>query len=133
MQHANAGRLLIIDNDDTLVTVLRRRLEPLGFICDTANSGLQGLATFDADRHELVVTDLNMPSGDGVEVARAIRSRSDVPIVVVTGYREAFRTRVRAISGVTVLEKPFDLNDLVDLVDAEVAMWRGLQAVRTAG
>jgi len=128
MGHANAGRLLIIDNDDVLVHVLRRRLEPLGFVCDTANCGRQGLASFDADRHELVVTDLNMPSGDGIELSRAIRTRSDVPIVVVTGYREAFRTRVRAVPGVTVIEKPFDLNDLVDLVDAEVAMWRGLRA-----
>jgi DNA-binding response OmpR family regulator len=128
MDHANAGRLLIIDNDDALVHVLQRRLEPLGFACDTAHCGRQGVAAFDPDRHELVITDLNMPSGDGIELSRAIRGRSDVPIVVVTGYREAFRTRVRAVSGVTVIEKPFDLNDLVDLVDAEVAMWRGVRA-----
>ena len=128
MEHANAGRLLIIDNDDTLVRVLERRLAPLGFVCDTGNCGRQGIASFDPARHELVITDLNMPSGDGIELARAIRVKSDVPIVVVTGYREAFRTRVRAVPGVTVIEKPFDLNDLVDLVDAEVAMWRGVRA-----
>jgi DNA-binding response OmpR family regulator len=130
MEHVNAGRLLIIDNDDSLVRVLERRLEPLGFVCDTANCGRQGIASFDPSRHDLVITDLNMPSGDGVELARTIRSRSDVPIVVITGYREAFRTRVRAVPGVTVVEKPFDLNDLVDLVDTEVTMWRG---VRSAG
>ncbi len=128
MEQVTSGRLLIIDNDEMLVRVLERRLAPLGFVCDTANCGRQGLASFDPARHELVITDLNMPSGDGIELARAIRAKSDVPIVVVTGYREAFRTRVRAIPGVTVIEKPFDLNDLVDLVDAEVAMWRGVRA-----
>jgi DNA-binding response OmpR family regulator len=128
MEQVTSGRLLIIDNDEMLVRVLERRLAPLGFVCDTANCGRQGLASFDPARHELVITDLNMPSGDGIELARAIRAKSDVPIVVVTGYREAFRTRVRAVPGVTVIEKPFDLNDLVDLVDAEVAMWRGVRA-----
>lgn len=127
MEATTAGNILIIDNDEALLALLQRRLGGFGYGCDTAVSGGQGLAGFDPARHELVVTDLNMPGGDGVELARTIREISDVPIVVVTGYRAAFRNRVRRIPGVTVIEKPFDLNDLVDLIDTEVATWRAFR------
>lgn len=127
MEATTAGNILIIDNDEALLALLERRLGRFGYGCDTAVSGGQGLAGFDPSRHELVVTDLNMPGGDGVELARTIRENSDVPIVVVTGYRDAFRNRVRRIPGVTVIEKPFDLNDLVDLIDTEVATWRAFR------
>lgn len=128
MERTAAGTILVIDNDESLLAVLERRLGHLGYRCDTAVCGAQGIAGFDPERHDLVVTDLNMPGGDGVELARAIREISDVPIVIVTGYRDAFRTRVRAVPGLTVMEKPFDFNDLVDLVDAEIATWRAFRA-----
>lgn len=128
MERTTEGTILVIDNDESLLAVLERRLEHLGYRCDTAACGAQGIAGFDPDRHDLVVTDLNMPGGDGVALARAIREVSDVPIVVVTGYRDAFRTRVRAVPGLTVMEKPFDFNDLVDVVDAEIATWRAFRA-----
>ena len=41
---------------------------------------------------------------------------------MITGFRDAFRSRVRAVPGVTLLEKPFDTNELIDVVDAEIAL-----------
>jgi two-component system response regulator MtrA len=121
MKIQDLQRILIIDNDEALVNALEIRLRSIGFDCVTAASGAQGLAAFDDQAIDLVITDLNMPAGDGVSLARSIRKESDVPIVMITGFRDAFRSRVRAVPGVTLLEKPFDTNELIDVVDAEIA------------
>ena len=113
-----------------LVNALEIRLRSIGFDCVTAVSGAQGLAAFDDETIDLVITDLNMPSGDGISLARTIRESSDVRIVMITGFRDAFRSRVRTLPGMTLLEKPFDSNDLIDVVDAEIALRRPRRSFR---
>ena len=61
-----------------------------------------------------------MPGGDGVGLARNVRARSDVPIIIITGFRDEFRRELRAIPRVTTLQKPFAFEALRDLVEAEL-------------
>lgn len=116
------GCVLVADNDEGVVSAIRTRLESAGYQCVTAQSGAQALSQFRAGGIDLVVSDLNMPAGDGVSLARSIREHSDVPIILVTGFRDEFRRLLRTVRNVTVLEKPFDARQLVDLVEVSLSM-----------
>ena len=114
--------ILIIDNDDGLVAAITTRLEACGYQCVKASTGAQGIRLFQEECIDLVITDLNMPVGNGIALAKTLRASSDVPIIVVTGYRGHFARELRSIPNVTVLEKPFDSNELLDLVETDLAL-----------
>jgi two-component system, cell cycle sensor histidine kinase and response regulator CckA len=113
--------ILVIDDDEDYTQALSKRLDSSGFRCISALSGEQGLAAFQTAKIDLVLSDLNMPSGDGVELAESIRKASNVPIIFVTGFRDEFKRRLRHIPNVTTLQKPFESQYLIDLVS--VALW----------
>lgn len=110
------GTILVIDNDEDLTRALTKRLCSLGYRCITAASGAQGLAEFRDAQFDLIVSDLNMPGGDGVTLAETIRRTSNVPIIFVTGFRDDFKHRLRLIKNVTTLRKPFNSQDLIDFI-----------------
>jgi len=110
--------VLVVDNDPDIRRVLARRLSDAGYFCVTAGSGAQALAEWHRHTFDVVVTDLNMPGGDGIALADALQRSEQVPIVFITGFREDFKRRIRSIPDAIVLEKPFDGSRLVELVDA---------------
>lgn len=114
--------ILVIDNDDGLVAALATRLEHYGYRCITAESGAQGVAAFREQRIDLVITDLNMPAGNGIALVRAIQQISQVPIIIMTGFQSAFNRQLQAFANVTVMNKPFDAERLIDLVETELVM-----------
>jgi DNA-binding response OmpR family regulator len=113
-------RILIIDNDERVTQAIATRLGSLGYVCAVAHTGAQGIVEFHSRPADLVIADVNMPSGDGVTVAEEVRKTSDVPIIFVTGFRAEYRSHLRSFSNVTILEKPFDTQDLQDLVETEL-------------
>ena len=115
-------RLLLIDNDPDLIEALRIRLEHEGYECVTANTGAQGMIRFLDDEFDLVISDLNMPGGDGVDLIGRIREVSDVPIVIVTGFRDDYRRNLRNVGNVTTLRKPFPPQALLSIIEAELAL-----------
>lgn len=62
-----------------------------------------------------------MPILDAAGLVEEIRKISSIPIIVVTGYRKAYHEKVDSFDGVTVLEKPFPGEVLVDLVEVELS------------
>ncbi len=114
--------ILIIDNDEGMTTALAARLEHAGYCCDTASCGAQGLARFKAGDVDLVITDLNMPAGDGVALCHTLRRTSDVPIIIITGFQAEYRRELRGIRHTTVVRKPFDSAQLLELIEADLIM-----------
>ena len=110
--------ILVVDNDPALVSALTLRLEANGYSCVVARSGTEGFAQFQRLSVDLVLSDLNMPHGDGVALAESIRRVSQVPIVLVSGHKEEFRRRLRGIPDVTFLRKPFLPQELLEVVAA---------------
>lgn len=76
--------ILIIEDEPELSKVLRSYLEQAGMDVLAAYRGDTGLAQWEARRPDLVLLDLNLPGMDGLDVARAIRRKSDTPIVMLT-------------------------------------------------
>ncbi len=118
MSSDNAQTVLVIDNDEDLTRALAIRLSSSGFRCLTAASGTEGVARFHGDTVDLIVSDLNMQDGDGVELAETIRRTSEVPIIFVTGFRDDFKRRLRCIQNVTTLRTPFKSQELINLIAA---------------
>ncbi|MEZ6242101.1 MAG: response regulator [Phycisphaerales bacterium] len=121
MLNADAPVALLIDNDEGMVEAIAARLRAAGVRCVTAGSGAQGIALFDKEYIDVVITDLAMPGGGGTSVVESIRRHSDVPIIVITGYREVFDHELHFIPGVSLLRKPFDSGDLLARIELELA------------
>jgi DNA-binding response OmpR family regulator len=76
--------ILIIEDEPELVKVLRSYLENAGFSVITAYRGDTGLTTWENRQPDLVILDLNLPGMDGLDVARAIRRKTNTPIIMIT-------------------------------------------------
>jgi len=76
--------ILIIEDEPELVKVLRSYLEKSNFEVLTAYRGDTGFSTWEHERPDLVLLDLNLPGMDGLDVAREIRRKSNTPIIMLT-------------------------------------------------
>jgi DNA-binding response OmpR family regulator len=83
-----AGRVLVVDDDETVRDVVRRYLEVAGFTVDVAGDGADGLRRFALHPADLVVLDVMMPGINGLEVCKRLRQVSQVPIVMLTALGE---------------------------------------------
>ncbi len=115
------GRILVIDDEPQITRVLRAALAAQGYDVRIANDPDEGLRVFRDWPPDLVVTDLMMPGISGVEVCRAIRSRSATPIVVLS-VREHERSKVEALDAGAddYITKPFGIQELLARVRAHL-------------
>ena len=120
MSSDHGPTILVVDNDPELRHVMAVRLTNAGYQCVEAGTGAQALAEWQHRSFDLVVSDLNMPGGDGIALADALQRSENVPIVFVTGFREDYKKRLRRVKDVTVLEKPFELSEFLGVVEASL-------------
>lgn len=95
--------------------MLNVRLRSLGFRSTAETSGCDAINKSRSHQFDLVVTDLNMPDGGGIELIKDLRIRSDTPIILLSGYLESDHL-VRHFEKVEVLAKPFDSRSFARIV-----------------
>ena len=78
------ARILVVDDEPQLIRVLRTGLKSRGYDVRGASDGESGFESFNEWHPDLVITDLSMPGMSGIEVCKAIRRTSDVPIIVLS-------------------------------------------------
>src|SRR4051812_33726812 len=84
---ATGPRLLLVDDDPLIVNSLSEFLRLEGYGVDTADNGSQAVEMLAATRYNLVLTDVNMPRTNGLELLRTIKNQyPDVVVLVITGY-----------------------------------------------
>ncbi len=107
-------RVLVVEDDDDIAHALQRSLRLEGYEVRLAADGEAALEAAGAFQPDLVVLDLGLPKLDGIEVARRLRARDDVPILVLTA-RDAVESRVEGLdSGADdYLVKPFERQELL--------------------
>ena len=107
---APTQKIMFIDDDRKILELVRRTLEPIGYELTTLTYPKKALeiAREQLDEYDLIITDLTMPAMTGLELAKAmLEIRSDIPIVLCTGYTEALtRKKVREMGFVDLLIKP---------------------------
>ena len=117
---APQARLLVVDDEPSILELLSVSLRFAGFEVATATNGVDALARARDFAPELVVMDVMMPGLDGFEVARELRSRGDrVPVLFLTA-KDATEDRVQGLTrgGDDYVTKPFSLEELVARIRA---------------
>jgi len=114
------SRLLVVDDEATITELLSGSLRLAGFEVVTAASGAEALRAAASTRPDLVLLDVMMPDGDGLEVARWIRSTGpDVPVIFLTA-RDEVPDRVAgfAAGADDYVTKPFSLDEVLARIHA---------------
>ena len=112
-------RLLVVDDDQGLVSLLKRFLEAEGFMVDTAYDQPTGLKAALSGEHEIIILDVMLPGGSGFELLKILRQQSGVPVLLLTARGEAVdRILGLEIGADDYLAKPFDPRELVARVRA---------------
>lgn len=115
-----AARLLLVEDDELIGTMVEMNLAQRGFHVQWARSAEDGLEAIGAAKFDAVLLDLMLPGMDGVAAAAAIRRRGiGTPILMMT-VRDETRTKVAALDGGVddYLTKPFDMDELLARVRA---------------
>ncbi|MBL7065959.1 MAG: response regulator transcription factor [Anaerolineae bacterium] len=127
------GTILVIDDEPKIVKQARDYLEKSGYRVVTAGDGKTALAVARYGRPDLIVLDLNLPEMNGLDVCRALRRESDVPIIMLTArVEETDRLIGLELGADDYITKPFSPRELVARVRAVLRRVRG-GGVRTPG
>jgi DNA-binding response OmpR family regulator len=115
----NVAKILVIDDDQTLLTLLVKHFAKANYQAIKASNGVDGLQAFYDERVDLVVLDVMMPKMDGWMVCERLREISDVPILMLTAKADE-RDRLRGFRlGIDdFVAKPFSASELIARVKA---------------
>src|SRR5215471_13730801 len=115
------SRILVVDDESQITRVLKTALSSQGYEVKTAMDGETGFNAAMDWLPDLVITDLAMPGMSGVELCRAVRERSQVPIIVLS-VRGEEKTKVEALDAGAddYVTKPFSVNELLARVRANL-------------
>jgi len=106
--------ILVVDDEQNILTLFEDELTEAGYRVSLANSGLAALKKVDEDKPDLVILDIRMPNMHGLEVLERIREKDEhLPVLMCTalqGMRDDFTVVESKISG--YLTKPVDLDEL---------------------
>lgn len=108
-------RILLIEDDRSVRTIIALQLRILGYQVEVAEDGEMGIELFTrAGNFDLVITDIRMPRKDGNDVAKYIRSseRTETPIVAITAYKDEVQTDLFNFA----ITKPFRNEELMEII-----------------
>ena len=121
-----AERLLIVDDDLRLATMVADYLVEAGFVVERRHGGLDGLQAIEEAHFDAVILDVMLPDCDGFEVCRRIRTRSQVPVLMLTARGEdTDRIVGLEIGADDYLPKPFNPRELLARLRAILRRQRG--------
>lgn len=125
-------KILIVDDDRTLRTVLTRYLENRGYQVEQVNSGAEALVAFAKNPPDLVVSDVMMPEMDGLEFCRRLRATPSgqlMPFIFLSGKGELEdRIYGHSIGADDYLTKPVDPRELVAKIEAQLERSRRIHS-----
>jgi DNA-binding response OmpR family regulator len=116
------AKILVVDDEEHIVMILKDSLEFSGFQVITAYNGQEALDRVEADHPDLIVLDIGMPKLDGWEVCRRLKSyekTKQIPIIILTAYAQTSDQRKGMQLGADrFVTKPCDLTYLVEEINA---------------
>ena len=122
-------KILVVDDEPKIVQLARDYLEHAGLTVFTANDGKFALTVARVEKPDLIVLDLGLPEMDGLDVTRALRKESNVPIIMLTARSEESDKLIGLELGADdYIVKPFSPKELVARVRAVLRRFDAAQA-----
>ncbi len=111
-------KLLFVEDEEDLISIISDTLNKLGANFLIAKNGKDGLAVFEANQDiDLVITDINMPIMNGLDMIKEIKKISPVEIVIMSAHTESeYIDKSKELGVKHYLLKPFDFLKFIDLV-----------------
>lgn len=114
----NKKKILIVDDDETILYILRRFFIGEGFEVLLAKDGLEALERLKAEDPALVLTDIKMPSFSGINLIKFIRQNmKGIPIVAMTAYPHLYSEKRNGNEVDAYFRKPFDINEMLSSIE----------------
>jgi len=111
-------KILLIDDDKTVVTVVTAVLRAANYEVVSALDPVQGFMAFRREKPQLVVLDLMMPAGGGMQLLRKLTSMGTVPVIVITASQQRnAEAEARAAGAAGFLPKPVNPEALKELIE----------------
>jgi CheY-like chemotaxis protein len=115
------ARVLVVDDDPEVVTMLARSLARHGFLIDATHSPEEALLRAETSSYDAALLDLVMPGRDGADLAAELRKRlPGLPIGLLTGYAHSPLIPSAEKSGISVFKKPVIIQELVEFLQSEI-------------
>lgn len=113
-------KILVVDDEQSIVTLLKYNLETAGYIVEVAYDGEEALKKVETEQPELIVLDVMLPKKDGIEICKTIRSDKNlVPILMLTAKDDEFdRVLGLELGADDYMTKPFSPREVVARVKA---------------
>jgi DNA-binding NarL/FixJ family response regulator len=125
-------KILVVDDDATLRRILQNSLEQKGYQVTSVSSAQDGLARFNQDVPDIIVSDVSMPGMDGFEFCRQLRSQPSgklIPFIFLSAKNELNdRVQGHTIGADSYLTKPFEMKELLANIEALIERSRRVHA-----
>ena len=110
----SAYSILSVDDDPEMLHLLHEVVSQLGHTSFTAVDGVDALEMLEENQFDIIITDINMPRMDGIELTKQVKANfEDVDVLSVTGYETEYKyTDVIEIGASDFISKPFNINEL---------------------
>src|ERR1017187_4010232 len=116
-----AAKILVVDDEATILQTLRYNLEKNGYLVCTAGDGRRALSVVELEKPDLIVLDIMLPELDGIEVCREIRKRSTTPVLMLTAKdQEIDKVLALEIGADDYITKPFSIYELLARIKAHL-------------
>jgi len=119
-------RILVIDDEEATLDILKQVLEMEGYDVTTAGDGEEGLALFGSDPFDLVITDMVMPVKDGLDTILELKKKAPgLPVIAMSGGgripKERYLEVAKYLGNTKTLPKPFSRDEIVTMVKEHLA------------
>jgi CheY-like chemotaxis protein len=121
-ENKNPPRILVVDNNEDLLSTIRGYLESHGYQVITVATGLDAVRLLRSETFDLLVTDIVMPDISGLGLIEISKKEfPQLPIIAMTGYAEQVKGLILERSPEYYMEKPFELSHLLGVMESILA------------
>jgi two-component system response regulator HydG len=109
--------ILVVDDEPDLRAILMATLTMKGFRALSAESGRAALKIIDATSIDVILSDVRMPDGDGLQLLKDVQARKlPIPFIFMTGYADFSADEARSLGANYFISKPFNIDDIINAV-----------------
>lgn len=112
--------VVVVDDDDSVRWVIEQTLELAGISYASASNGALGISLIEKHMPSLAIVDVKLGAMSGLDVVRSISHLGKTRVLLVTGYANTIEDKVSGLPVLGILEKPFDIQNLLGIVQQAI-------------